>query len=192
MTQKPWWRWLMVQGSASLWLMLLISGLSACVARSSSSRCFTHILFFSWILLYCTPRCDHRRRFGQVRRCNISLSLLSKGFCAYTCKWIFLAKATCNFTLSFSHSIIRSPEWALFISSITESKHIRAVKEPWHRSNQNVAIFQMLRTNQHLDQLSAAHVDFTKQGMLSGTLLESVVEANGNDTTSTILFLISL
>jgi hypothetical protein len=65
-------------------------------------------------------------------------------------------------------------------SSITESKHIRAVKEPWHWSNRNEALFQMLRTNQRLDQLSAARVNFAAQGMLDGTLLESVlVGVNG-------------
>ena len=56
----------------------------------------------------------------------------------------------------------------------TESKHIRAVKETWHRSSRHKAVFQMLRTNQRLDQLSAANVDFSKRGMLNGTLLHSV------------------
>jgi hypothetical protein len=64
-------------------------------------------------------------------------------------------------------------------SSITESKHIRAVKEPWRRSSRNNALFQMLTTNQRLDQLSAARVEFTKRGMLHRTLLESVAAANG-------------
>src|SRR6202046_1207172 len=41
-------------------------------------------------------------------------------------------------------------------SSITESKHIKAVKEPWRRSNHFEALSQMLLTNQHLDKLAAA------------------------------------
>jgi hypothetical protein len=53
-------------------------------------------------------------------------------------------------------------------SSITESKHIRAVKEPWRRSNRNQALGQMLVTNQRLDQLMAARSDFTDRGMLNG------------------------
>ena len=53
-------------------------------------------------------------------------------------------------------------------SSITESKHIRAVKEPWRRSSRNQPLGQMLVTNQRLDQLSAAETDFRKCGMLSG------------------------
>jgi hypothetical protein len=52
-------------------------------------------------------------------------------------------------------------------SSITESKHIRAVKEPWRRSNRNQPLGQMLVTNQRLDQLSAARTDFVHRGMLS-------------------------
>jgi hypothetical protein len=35
----------------------------------------------------------------------------------------------------------------------------------------------MLTTNQRLDQLAAAHVDFTKRGMLKGTLMESALAA---------------
>ena len=54
-------------------------------------------------------------------------------------------------------------------SSITESKHIRAVKEPWRRSNRNGPLGQMLVTNQRLDQLSAAQTDFSNRGMVSGT-----------------------
>ncbi|KDQ57677.1 hypothetical protein JAAARDRAFT_130158, partial [Jaapia argillacea MUCL 33604] len=45
-------------------------------------------------------------------------------------------------------------------SSITESKHIIAVKEPWQRSNCYDALGQMLVTNQHLDKLAAAQADF--------------------------------
>ena len=55
-------------------------------------------------------------------------------------------------------------------SSITESKHIRAVKEPWRRSNRNQALGQILVTNQRLDQLMAARSDFTNWGMLDGPL----------------------
>ena len=54
-------------------------------------------------------------------------------------------------------------------SSITESKHIKAVKEPWRRSNHFEAIMQMMVTNERLDKLWAMRVDFTKRGMLEGT-----------------------
>jgi len=51
-------------------------------------------------------------------------------------------------------------------SSITESKHIKAVKEPWRRSNRFQALGQMLTTNQRLDKLAASRVDFINRGMI--------------------------
>ena len=51
-------------------------------------------------------------------------------------------------------------------SSIMESKHIKAVKEPWWRSSHFEALEQMLLTNQRVDKLAAARVDFTNRGML--------------------------
>ncbi|KAF8870453.1 hypothetical protein BD779DRAFT_1614118 [Infundibulicybe gibba] len=54
-------------------------------------------------------------------------------------------------------------------SSITESRHITAVKQPWRRSNRYNALKQMLLTNQRLDKLAAARVDFVDRGMLPPT-----------------------
>jgi hypothetical protein len=51
-------------------------------------------------------------------------------------------------------------------SSITESRHITAVKKPWRRSNRNNAIKQMLLTNQRLDKLAAMRSDFVARGMI--------------------------
>jgi hypothetical protein len=56
-------------------------------------------------------------------------------------------------------------------SSITESKHIKAVKEPWRRSNRFNPLSQMLVTNQRLDKLAASHVDFKDRGMLDGSII---------------------
>ena len=55
-------------------------------------------------------------------------------------------------------------------SSITESKHIKAVKEPWRRSSRFEALGQMLVTNQRLDKLAAARVNFQSRGMLSSSI----------------------
>ncbi|KAH9031196.1 hypothetical protein EDB85DRAFT_2074138 [Lactarius pseudohatsudake] len=52
-------------------------------------------------------------------------------------------------------------------SSITESRHITAVKKPWRRSNRYEPLGQMLLTNQRLDKLLSAHVNFIARGMLS-------------------------
>jgi len=43
-------------------------------------------------------------------------------------------------------------------SSITESFHIKAVKEPWRRSNRHEPLGQMLVTNQRLDKLAAFRI----------------------------------
>ncbi|KAF9232868.1 hypothetical protein BU15DRAFT_90553 [Melanogaster broomeanus] len=52
-------------------------------------------------------------------------------------------------------------------SSITESKHIQAVKRPYRRSSKFNALKQMLLTNQRIDKLAASLVDFTARGMLT-------------------------
>lgn len=54
-------------------------------------------------------------------------------------------------------------------SSITESRHRTAIKNPWRRSNRYEALGQILLTNQRLDKLSAARVDFVNRGMLPPT-----------------------
>ncbi|KAH9986224.1 hypothetical protein BJV77DRAFT_1061839 [Russula vinacea] len=56
-------------------------------------------------------------------------------------------------------------------SSITESKHIKAVKEPWRRSSQYKALAQMLETNSRLDKITSARQVFYPLGMLEGTTL---------------------
>ena len=51
-------------------------------------------------------------------------------------------------------------------SSITESRHITAVKRPWCHSNRYQALGQMLNTNQRLDKLAAMRSDFVSRSML--------------------------
>lgn len=55
-------------------------------------------------------------------------------------------------------------------SSITESKHIKAVKEPWRRSNKHDPLGQILLTNQRLDKLAALRIDLTAKGLLKDSL----------------------
>ncbi len=64
-------------------------------------------------------------------------------------------------------------------SSITEVKHIKAVKEPWHQSNCNKPLKQMLFTNQHLDKLAATRVNFMQRGMLSNSKLNALLKLIG-------------
>ena len=54
-------------------------------------------------------------------------------------------------------------------SSITESKHIKAVKEPWRRSNRYKAIKQMLLTISRIDKLAAALQIYTELGRMDGS-----------------------
>ena len=54
-------------------------------------------------------------------------------------------------------------------SSITESKHIKAVKEPWRRSSRFRALIQMLRTIIRLEKLAALRRRFLQEGLLVGS-----------------------
>ena len=58
-------------------------------------------------------------------------------------------------------------------SSITESKHIKAVKQPWRRSNRYNALGQMLVTNERTDKLAASQVDFQDRNLLSDSIFAS-------------------
>jgi hypothetical protein len=62
-------------------------------------------------------------------------------------------------------------------SSITESKHIKAVKEPWRRSNHYKALSQMVCTINRLDKLAALHQIYLQRGMLVGTTAAYVAQA---------------
>lgn len=74
-------------------------------------------------------------------------------------------------------------------SSITESKHIKAIKEPWRRSSKFNALGQMLLTNQHLDKIAASQVDFTAHKMLTscavGHLHTILLDLSSNTTLNT-------
>ena len=92
---------------------------------------------------------------------------------------IFLSSGVCrSFNLPRQHSLKHFIQmiWAFgapngLCSSITESKHTKAVKKPYRRSSHYEALGQMLLINQRLDKLAAAQVDFQKRGMLEGTCL---------------------
>lgn len=61
-------------------------------------------------------------------------------------------------------------------SSITESKHIKAVKDPWRRTNKHNAVDQILTINERLDKLAASRQDFRARGMLKGSYWDKVAE----------------
>ncbi|KIO08910.1 hypothetical protein M404DRAFT_22722 [Pisolithus tinctorius Marx 270] len=70
-------------------------------------------------------------------------------------------------------------------SSITESKHIKAVKQPYRRTNRFQALGQMLLINQRLDKLIAACADFKERGMLNEPLLSHALGALGQRSSDT-------
>jgi hypothetical protein len=65
-------------------------------------------------------------------------------------------------------------------TSITESKHSKAVRKPYQRSNRCKALGQMLVTNQRLDKIAAARSDFEARGMLNGIVLPGAPEGAGS------------
>jgi hypothetical protein len=81
-----------------------------------------------------------------------------------------------DISLPRQHSLVHYPRFIRLFgspnglcSSITESKHIKAVKEPWRRSSRYNALAQMLVTLSRLDKLAAARREFTSRGMMTGT-----------------------
>ncbi|KAK0433929.1 uncharacterized protein EV420DRAFT_1282903 [Desarmillaria tabescens] len=78
-----------------------------------------------------------------------------------------------SFSLPRQHAIIHYPSHIMefgapngLCSSITESRHITAVKKPWRRSNRYNALSQMLLTNQCLDKLVALQTDLIQHGLV--------------------------
>lgn len=104
-----------------------------------------------------------------------------------------------GFALPRQHSLIHYPALIRsfgapngLCSSITESKHIAAIKKPWRRSNRYNALGQMLLTNQRLDKLAASYVDFEDRGMLEGTCLSDALTLIGRSFTLVLLFQITM
>ncbi|EIW77688.1 hypothetical protein CONPUDRAFT_156874 [Coniophora puteana RWD-64-598 SS2] len=74
-------------------------------------------------------------------------------------------------------------------SSITESRHITAVKRPWRRSSRFKALGQMLLTNQRLDKLAAARTDFIAPARASSNAEADDIEPKDVDGVMADVFL---
>ncbi|KAJ3760778.1 hypothetical protein EV360DRAFT_93378 [Lentinula raphanica] len=79
-----------------------------------------------------------------------------------------------HFSIPRMHSMIHYPFLVVdfaspngLCSSITESRHITAVKKPWRRSNRYKALSQILLTNQRLDKLSALRSLLVERNLLN-------------------------
>jgi len=66
-------------------------------------------------------------------------------------------------------------------SSITESKHITAVKKPWCQSSRYEALKQMLTINTQNNKLATAWADFSSCGMLQGTCLGEALKLSSHN-----------
>lgn len=62
-------------------------------------------------------------------------------------------------------------------SSITESKHITAVKRPWRRSSRRNPLLQIITTITRLQKLAAIRVKFNALKMLDGDIIDASVAA---------------
>ncbi|TFK87763.1 hypothetical protein K466DRAFT_586114 [Polyporus arcularius HHB13444] len=71
-------------------------------------------------------------------------------------------------------------------SSITESKHIEAVKETWRRSSRHQPIGQMLVSLSRLSKMAAARTEFGRRGMLHGDVLTAARLQLGDDQTEDV------
>ena len=65
--------------------------------------------------------------------------------------------------------------------SITESKHIEAVKRPWRRSSRHEPIGQILRTLARKSKLAALRAEFGRRGMLHGDVLATIQRELGDE-----------
>ena len=60
-------------------------------------------------------------------------------------------------------------------SSLTESKHIKVVKEPWRRSSRFRALVQMLRVIIRMEKMAALRRSLMKNGLLKGSTTSAYV-----------------
>lgn len=113
---------------------------------------------------------DAIERFHHYRQIFLLLGVRPEGF-----------SLPRQHSLSHYHQLIRlfgAPNG--LCSSITESKHIEAVKWTYRRSNRCNALCQMLLSNQRAAKLAAARSDFEARGMLKGMVLTEACERAGS------------
>ncbi|KAJ7138132.1 hypothetical protein C8R44DRAFT_828463 [Mycena epipterygia] len=98
--------------------------------------------------------------------------------CFHHYRQIFIECGVCvDISLPCQHSLIHYIHSIQFFglpnglcSSITESKHIKAVKEPWQHSSHFNVLSQMLVSLARLDKIAALKAVLTVRSMLTGTM----------------------
>ena len=129
-------------------------------------------LCFFRILLHCMVGCHWHTISQHTWRGSFMLpSLLCNIWRIWCMHWrLQLALTTFSCTLPCSYLSI----WCTYnglCSSITELKHIKAVKQLWRWPSHYKALGQMLLTNEHLNKIAACHADFGSCGMLADVIL---------------------
>lgn len=102
---------------------------------------------------------------------------------------VFQPDVVSSFNLPRQHAMKHYPDMIRLFgapnglcSSIMESKHIKAVKQPYRRSNRHNTLGKMLLTNQQLDKLVACRINFQKHGMLESTCASAVLMNGSADS----------
>ena len=174
MTPRPWWRFVSNTSSyndtpLSSW-QIYLPAIEGYVPDNMIKALRTFLEF-----CYLARRNIHNRK---------SLDGMDEALQHYHHYWkIFLAMGVrMGFNLPRQHALIHYIRaiWLFgapngLCSSITESKHIKAMKEPWQQSSWFDALHQMLLSNQRTDKLAAARADFKRWGMLKGTCLSWIL-----------------
>lgn len=66
-------------------------------------------------------------------------------------------------------------------SSITESRHISAVKKPWRDSSRNNPLGEIIRKITRLSQLAAARIEFGRRNMFYADVLTHALLSEGHE-----------
>ncbi|KAI0072076.1 hypothetical protein K474DRAFT_1686802 [Panus rudis PR-1116 ss-1] len=117
-------------------------------------QCIAAFLDFCYYARYNSHSCDTLakmdaalRRFHDLRQIFIDEDIRPDGFC--------LPRQHSLHHYIRSIRLFGSPNG--LCSSITESKHIPAVKRPWRRSSKNNPLIQIFNINTRLSKIAAAH-----------------------------------
>lgn len=110
---------------------------------------------------------------------TMTINKLEKLIAEYhTARDIFIATVRpAGISLPRQHALVHYPHLIRefgapngLCSSITETRHISAVKEPYRRSNHHEPLAQMLIANTRTDKIGAARAVFKERGMLDGDM----------------------
>jgi hypothetical protein len=132
-------------------------------------RCVAALLDFAYLA----------RRSSHDTACLREMDLCLERFHKYRATFVLAGIRADGFDLPRQHSLVHYTR-SIFLygspnglcSSITESKHIDAVKKPWRRSRRWQALLAMLLTNVRMSKISAARTEFGRKGMLTEALLD--------------------